>query len=217
MDDISAKTNIFSSEGRIIQTEYAIKNVSKGGTMVGLLCKDGILLFGISSSEKIYKIDSHIYAATCGLFSDSLQLVAYARIKSQDYFEIYEQKIKTKALARRIGKLKQRFTQINSRPFAVAMLYAGYDGKYVLYSTDPSGTVTSWKAKCYGENQDKIYTALKNEFNACSLQEATFLLFEILKKNVEIADDDFEKYSVFWFQKEGSRFLTQDEIKGYLG
>ncbi|KAG0434764.1 putative proteasome subunit alpha type-3 [Dictyocoela muelleri] len=214
--DATPKTNTFNSEGRILQTEYAIKNVSKGGTMVALLCTDGILLFGISSSEKIYKIDSHIYALTCGLFSDSLQLINYARIKSQEYFEKYEQKIKTKALCRKIGQLKQRFTQINSRPFAVAILYAGYDDKYVLYSTDPSGTVTSWKAKCYGENQDKIYTSLKNEFNECSLQEATFLLFEILKKNVEIVDDNFDKYEVLWFKKDGSRFLTSNEIKTYF-
>lgn len=212
-----SKTNSFNSEGRILQIEYAIKNVSNGGTMVGICCTDGVLLFGMKSkSEKIYKLDKNMYMITCGLFSDALQLVTYARVKIQEYLETYEQDITCGALCKKIGKLKQGFTQLNSRPFGVSILYAGYDDGYVLYSTDPSGTVSKWKAKTYGQNQDKINTSLKNELSECSLREASFLLFEVLKKNVEVNPDDVDKYEMLWFIKDKSRFLTKDEIQSYI-
>lgn len=44
--------NAFNEEGRILQVEYAIKNVSNAGTTLGLVCKDGIFLLGITTTMK---------------------------------------------------------------------------------------------------------------------------------------------------------------------
>lgn len=86
-------SNTFSEEGRLLQTEYAIKNVAKGGTIIGLVCTDGIILLGINKTElvdeneKIYKINPNVYISVCGLFGDAMLLKKYGQIKAQEFLE----------------------------------------------------------------------------------------------------------------------------------
>jgi len=63
-----------------------------------------------------------------------------------------------------ICDIKQYYTQIGgSRPFGAAFLFAGYDknGKFQLYSTDPSGNYAGWKATAIGSNHIAANSFLK--------------------------------------------------------
>ncbi len=66
-----------------------------------------------------------------------------------------------------ICDIKQYYTQIGgSRPFGAAFLFAGYDknGKFQLYSTDPSGNYAGWKATAIGSNHIAANSFLKQEY-----------------------------------------------------
>lgn len=217
-----SKTNTFTDEGRILQVEFAIKNVSKAPTMIGYTCKDGILLLGLktapsSKNEKIYKISPNIYCTIAGIFADALQLVGYARVESENFRESFEDEIPVRALAKEVGSLKQSFTIGGGlRPFGVSLLYAGIEDDYVLYSSDPSGSVIKWRGVCFGEMEDQINNALKDLRNDLNLQEATVEVLKILSKVKEMNEGKAELMEVMHFTKERKKILSCEEIKELL-
>lgn len=219
-------TNTFSEEGRLLQTEYAIKNVSKAGTTIGLVCTDGVLLIGINKSEltddkeKIYKIKPNVYISVCGLFGDAMLLKKYGQVMAQDFLEEFDHDCDIDRICNFISEKKQLFTQYNStRPFGVSFLYVGLDNnKYKLCSTDPSGTINNWKGVCFGENEDSINNGLRSDLPNLDmdLERGTYEIFKILSKVTECGTKDYKKYEILHFKKAKTRFLEFDEIKNIL-
>lgn len=67
-------------------------------------------------------------------------------------------------IVQRVCDLKQNYTQFGGlRPFGTAFLFGGYDKHfgYQLYSSDPSGNYTGWKATALGQNNLSANTLLK--------------------------------------------------------
>lgn len=226
MSTTEKRANVFTEEGRILQVEYAIKNVANAGTIAGLVCTDGVLVIGIKKGsptgghEKIYKVCNGIYCAVSGLFSDCIRVVKQTRLKAHDVLEELGVAYPVSTLARSIGEMKQRLTQMGgTRPFGVAMLYIGEeDGKYVIFSTDPSGTVGEWKGKCYGENEDAINTAMKKEFadNMPCLDEATTKMFSILASVREFGEKEAGIVEVLHFKGASSAYINTEHIRSIL-
>lgn len=221
MEDIEGPTsNFFNDEGRLLQAEYAVKNVSHGGTIIGIVCDGGVVLFGLNQTksltkEKIYKLNNKTFCAVSGLFGDANMLIQYGRrisIKIEN--EILESP-KPYVLCKYIGQKKQLYTNItDTRPFGVSILYCGYDDKYVLYSTDPSGTVNQWKAFAIGLNENLINQNLKNEYDeTLPFDKGVEFLLKILIKSRECSLDMIEKMEILCYNKDQQRFLTLDEIK----
>jgi 20S proteasome subunit alpha 3 len=220
------KTNVFTEDGRILQVEYAIKNVSEAGTIIGMTCKDGVVLVGMKKGEvlthreKIYKLSNEIYGAICGTFSDSLQIIGYARLKAQEFLEELGIPMPVGSMCKAVGKLKQAFTQGGGmRPFGVSLLYAGRkDGKYCLYSTDPSGTISKWMARCYGEGEDGINNAFKNDLakDEYSLEEGTREVIRILSKTKECSAKDASSFEILHLREDTAHYLSHDQVLSLL-
>lgn len=219
-------SNTFSEEGRLLQTEYAIKNVAKGGTIIGLVCTDGIILLGINKTElvdeneKIYKINPNVCISVCGLFGDAMLLKKYGQIKAQEFLEEFDYDCNIDRICQYISEKKQFFTQCNNtRPFGISFLYAGHvKNNYKLCSTDPSGTLNEWKGVCFGENEDGINNGLKNDLpdEDLDLEKGTLELFKILSKLTECNSKDYKKYEILHYKINGTRFLSFDEIEKIL-
>jgi 20S proteasome subunit alpha 3 len=139
----------------------AIKN---SGPALGILTKDGIvlatekqttsiLLEKTKESEKIFQVDSHIYAVASGMTSDSNFLVDYAREAGQEFRMTYRTPMQVDQLVMQVCDLKQSYTQFGGmRPFGVSFIFAGYDSRngYQLLTTDPAGNFIKWKAIAVG-------------------------------------------------------------------
>ncbi|ORD94647.1 PSA3 [Enterospora canceri] len=213
-------SNTFTDEGRLLQTEYAIKNVSNAGTVMGLVCTDGVILFGLNSEksstkEKIYKLGDNTYCAVAGLFGDANRLVQFGRITSIDLESILGEEPKTQILCKQIGSKKQKYTHLTgTRPFGVSFLYAGYDdGEYVLYSTDPSGTVNRWNAWSIGSDEDAINKNMRNDYKEMvSMEEGVkWLLAEFIKSR-ECSMSMAERVELLFYSKNKKQFLSTDRI-----
>lgn len=78
-------------------------------------------------------------------------------------------------------------SSLQSRPFGVALLIAGWDEKGpVLYHTDPSGTYVKYQAKAIGSGSEGAQTALQEEYKKdMSLAEAEVLALKTLKQVME--------------------------------
>lgn len=226
MAEKQTTSNIFSSEGRLLHAELAFKNVGQAGTIAGLVCTDGVVFICVNHTksltlEKIYKINDETYACVAGIFSDALRLIKYARLESANIYETTGSTPKISVLCDRIAQEKQKYTQIDSaRPFGVAFLYSGYeDGNYVMYSTDPSGTVNRWNASSFGIDSDKINGELRNSFyevEKSNTEQGIINLMKAIGRAREWSSDIAERMEVLIYSKQETKTLKVEEIKDLL-
>ncbi|KAK0462640.1 nucleophile aminohydrolase [Desarmillaria tabescens] len=203
-----SRTTIFSPEGRLYQIEYAMEAISRAGTVLGVLAKDGVVLAaekkvtgklldlsGVKeggyggSGEKIYLLNSNIIGGVAGITSDANSLVNYARSAAQRHLLTYNEDIPVELLAQRMCDMKQGYTQYGGlRPFGVSLLYAGYDPHYQfqLYHSDPSGNYSGWKATCIGANNGTAQSLLKQEYkDDMEVKDAISLVLRTMSKTMD--------------------------------
>ena len=195
-----SRTTIFSPEGRLYQVEYALESISHAGTAIGIMAKDGIVLAAErkvtsalleqdTSTEKLYKLNDNITVAVAGLTADAEILINTARFHAQDYLLTYNEDIPVEMLVRRMSDIKQGYTQHGGlRPFGVSFIYAGYDDRYgyQLYTSNPSGNYTGWKAISVGANTSAAQTLLQMDYkDDITLEEATELALKTLSKTTD--------------------------------
>lgn len=195
-----SRTTIFSPEGRLYQVEYALESISHAGTAIGIMARDGIVLAAErkvtsalleqdTSTEKLYKLNDKITVAVAGLTADAEILINTARFHAQDYLLTYNEDIPVEMLVRRMSDIKQGYTQHGGlRPFGVSFIYAGYDDRYgyQLYTSNPSGNYTGWKAISVGANTSAAQTLLQMDYkDDITLEEATELALNTLSKTTD--------------------------------
>lgn len=226
MTDKQSTKNIFNSEGRLLHAELALKNVGEAGTIAGMVCTDGIILIGInpnksSTIEKIYKLNDEVHIGVAGVFSDALRLIKYARLQSANHVELMGRTPKLSILCESVAKTKQEYTQIvGARPFGVAFLYCGYeDGDYVLYSTDPSGTVNRWKAYSFGMDSEKINGEFRNMFfesEKTNVETGAINIMQVIGKVREWSEDVSTRMEMLIYSKQETKMMTSDDIRNLI-
>ena len=189
---------VFSPDGRLFQVEYAREAVKRGTTAVGIKAQDGVallvdkrltsrLLEG-GSVEKIFRLDTHIGAATSGLVADARMLIDRGRIESQINKVVYDEPIAVETLAKKICDYKQAFTQYGGlRPFGTALLIGGvYNDDKFLFETDPSGALLEYKATAIGSGRSIVTELLEQQYKEdIKLEDAILLGLETLYKVTE--------------------------------
>ena len=117
--------------------------------------------------HKIVRLDNNITLAFAGLHADARVLINTARFECQSHRLTVEDDPSVEYIARSIGTTQQRYTQRGGvRPFGLAVLIAGVgvDGKPQLWSTDPSGIYSSWKANAVGRNSKALLELLEKSY-----------------------------------------------------
>jgi proteasome alpha subunit len=188
---------VFSPDGRLFQVEYAMELVNRGATILGLECKEGIVLASEENVEvleeagyswKIFKVDDHIGAAIVGLSSDARILIDQARIYAQSNKLTYDEPIDVEVVTKRICDIQQMYTQhAGVRPFGVSIIFGGVDktGSRV-FGTHPSGTYRGYKATALGAGRETVLAILKDEYKEdMSLEETTKLAVKCLIRALE--------------------------------
>lgn len=186
---------MFSSEGTILQVEYAQKTVRLGSSTIGMVCTDGVFLLSdkriddnlivSKSASKIHEIDSHLIVSAAGIVSDARVLVERAQILAQQHRVTYDSPIEPEIIVKELSNLKQQFTQYGgARPFGVALMFAGLNGKKLeLLSSDVTGNYFSYFANAIGESEDKIKEKLREKYKRdMNLKKGVKLALEILEE-----------------------------------
>ncbi|MHA1595957.1 MAG: archaeal proteasome endopeptidase complex subunit alpha [Candidatus Baldrarchaeia archaeon] len=220
---------IFSPDGRLFQVEYAMEAVKKGATAVGVKCKDGVVLSVEKkllplqepmNVTKVFQIDEHVGVAIAGLTADARILIHYARLEAQLNRLNYDEPISVELLAKRIGDIKQLYTQhAGVRPFGVSLLIAGVDDKGPrLFMTDPSGTFWEFKAVAMGAGAQAAMELLEKEYrDDLSLDDAVMLALKALRKamNGEI-DSKKVEMAIAYRETRKFRLLSPEEVNHYV-
>lgn len=193
---------MFSPDGRLFQVEYALETVNRGATILGLVSKEGIVLGAEERLEsklqdsdftwKLFPVDTHVGAAVVGLGSDARVLIDQARVYCQSNRLMYDEPMDVEVLSKRIGDVKQLYTQhAGVRPFGVSIIFGGVDkAGNRLFSTDPSGTYRAYKAISVGVGRETVEGILKTEYrDDLNLEEAVKLAVKCLKKALLARDE----------------------------
>eukprot|EP00941_MAST-03F_sp_MAST-3F-sp1_P002827 g2827.t1 len=195
-----SRTTVFSPEGRLYQVEYAMQAIDNAATAFGILCTDGVvlcaekkaqskLLARPKTSEKIFKVDSHITCAVAGLTADANILINNARLTAQRHRFKYQEPMPVESLIKRLCDLKQVYTQWGGlRPFGVSFLFAGWDHHrgFQLYHSDPSGNYGGWQATAIGNNSQTAKDKLKTDYKEKpTCEEALTLCVKVLRKTMD--------------------------------
>lgn len=231
-----SRTTIFSPEGRLYQVEYALESISHAGTAIGIMSQSGIVLAAErkvtsklleqdTSSEKLYKLNDNITVAVAGLTADAEILINTARIYAQNYLKTYNEEIPLEILVRKLSDIKQGYTQHGGlRPFGVSFIYAGYDDRYgyQLYTSNPSGNYSGWKAISIGANTQAAQTLLQMDYkDDMKLDDAIELALKTLSKTTDSSALTYDRLEFSTISKTHDDKICQkvykpDEIEALL-
>jgi proteasome alpha subunit len=220
---------VFSPDGRLFQVEYALETVNRGATILGIACSEGIVLGAEEKIEtklqdpnftwKLYEVDDHLGAAVVGLGSDARILIDQARIYSQSNRLMYDEAIDIEVITKRIGDIKQLYTQhAGVRPFGVSIIFGGVDKTgNRIFSTDPSGSYRGYKAVAVGIGRETVEGILKEEYREdMNLDETIKLAVKCLTKSLETRGEPPRiKITVIPSKTKQLRMLSEKEIEAY--
>ncbi|MDY6774910.1 archaeal proteasome endopeptidase complex subunit alpha [Halorutilales archaeon Cl-col2-1] len=223
---------IFSPDGRLYQVEYAREAVKRGTASVGVAVPEGVVLAAfkrVGSSlmesetiEKIFKIDSHIGAASAGHVTDARKLIDKLREESQVNRASYKEPIGVETAVRHLSDEIQEFTQRGGvRPFGVALIAGGIeDGEPRVFETDPSGSFYEWKATAIGSDSNDIIDYLEETYeDDMSLDDAVGLALDAAAESrPDDEETKVENFEVAVIETETENYteLSNDEISEHL-
>ncbi|UCH31074.1 MAG: archaeal proteasome endopeptidase complex subunit alpha, partial [Candidatus Bathyarchaeota archaeon] len=221
---------VFSPDGRLFQVEYALETVNRGATIIGIMCQEGIILGAEEKLEsklqdsqftwKLFPVDAHIGAAVVGLGSDARILIDQARVFCQSNRLMYDEPIDVEVISKRIGDIKQLYTQhAGVRPFGVSIIFGGVDKTGSrLFSTDPSGTYRAYKAVAVGVGRETVEGILKTEYRKdMNLDEGIKLAIKCLKEALKAREEQLRvKISTIPVSTKTYKIMPDEEVENHL-
>ncbi|GMG44383.1 unnamed protein product [Ambrosiozyma monospora] len=173
----------------------------------------------------MYILNDNTVCAVAGLTADAGILINHIRYVAQQYLKTYNEDIPIETLVRRICDVKQGYTQHGGlRPFGVSFIFAGYDERYgfQLYTSNPSGNYSGWKATSIGANNTSAQTLLKQDYkDDITLKDAKELALKVLSKTTDSTKLTSEKveFATVGFGKDGKvqlKIWKPDQIEQLL-
>ncbi|XP_049935518.1 proteasome subunit alpha type-3 isoform X2 [Nymphaea colorata] len=185
--DLSVTT--FSPDGRVFQIEYAAKAVDNSGTVIGIKCKDGIVM-GVEkliaskmmlegSNRRIHSVHRHSGMAVAGLAADGRQIVARAKSEATSY----------------------------EKPFGCGIVLGGYDRDGPqLYMVEPSGVSYRYFGAAIGKGRQAAKTEIeKLKLSEMTCREGVIEVAKIIYSVHDEAKDKAFELEMSWVCDESNR------------
>lgn len=201
------EANYFSSDGRLIQLEYASEAVKMGSMILGIKTKFCVLLFIEKKNEeplnetiigqKMIRFSKSLACAVSGLTSDARFLIEQIQVKLENNFFVSNETTCVENCGKIILKLasftedKDEQKYFKNRPLGVSFLVCGADENgFDLLQVDPIGTMKKKDFASLGSGQD----------------ESNFILGEGYRKNMS-AEESIN------LGKKTMKILTEKRLK----
>jgi len=214
--DLSPTT--FSPDGKVFQVDYAQKAVDNAGTVIGLRCKDGVVL-GVEklviskmlvegSNRRVMPVDIHAGIATAGLCADGRQIINRARDEAAQYKSFYGDKIPGQVLCDRIASYAHLFTLYwYVRPYGVGTLLATYDHDGPqLYGIETSGIAYRYFGTALGKGRQLAKTEIERlKLDEMTCREGVLAIAKIIHMCHDEAKDKAFELELGWICDESNK------------
>merc|ERR1711963_327291 len=136
----------------------------------------------------------------------------------------YDEKMQVESVTQAVSNLAIQFGDsdddagVMSRPFGVAMLFAGVDENGPqLYHMDPSGTYVQFDAKAIGSGSEGAQQSLQESYHKnMTLKEAVKSAMTILKQVMEEKLNDTNVQVATVTKEHGFKLLNDQELQRYI-
>lgn len=169
----------WSPQGRLFQVEYATEAVKQGSLVVGLRNKDVGFLIGFKSrksnlasyQEKLFRVDSHVGCAVCGLTADGRIMLKHMRQLSLNTTYMYEEPVRMEKLMIEVDRKYRKGTMRGGRrPYGVSLLILGCDrqpGSDVrLFEAAPAAVSSEYVAAVCGDRSQGAKTYFEQNYKS---------------------------------------------------
>ena len=194
-------TAIYSPDGRVFQVEYALKAVDTAETVLGVRCRDGIILAcekirqsPLETSRKnsrIHNVETHIGLAICGSRTDGEYVLGQARQECEGYRRNFGVPITGAILAERLANFVHAHTLYMSyRPLGCSVLLASADtGRLGLFLIENSGVVRGYYGCSAGKGKQTAKTGIEKIPAGATVREA----LPFVAKAIAAAHEEFKE------------------------
>ena len=208
------------------------KNILSSGTsLVGLICKDGVVMAGDKrataggqivmdkNADKIVPVNEYLITSGTGVASDidMLQKIAKAQLK------IKELRDKKRPTVKEAANLIATINYRNIRQPAMIQFIAGImvggvneDGTAELYSVEPAGSVmkvTEYDAN-FSSGMPYILGMLERSYKAdMTIEEGVKLAVEAIKSSSERDTASGHGIDVFTITKDGIKHVSKQKVE----
>lgn len=212
--------------------ENTKKNIQKTGTTVlGIVCKDGIVMAGDRQSTmgqsivadkkkiKVYPVNDYLVFAGTGVASDAQRAPKILRAE----LKLKELKSKSRPTVKQAANLLNHIAYSNIRqpsiiPFQVGSLLAGYnpDGTIELYTIEPAGTIG--KVEDYdanvGSGMPYVLGLLERQWKEnMSIEEGIELAKEAIKSSSQRDTASGFGIDVYKITSEGIEKVVEESVE----
>lgn len=149
--------NLFSSNGELMQVQYARNAGLKGAPILCSQTNDGDVILCVPtpadiqtlqdrrSVDKVAQIGDGLWFAFSGLAGDGRALLKYARTFCVDYQMKFGSTPSVRSVARVLGEVQHESTLTGGkRPYGVQVILVGVDdsgSRLSIYTSEPSGNI----------------------------------------------------------------------------
>eukprot|EP01016_Furgasonia_blochmanni_P033583 TRINITY_DN3521_c0_g1_i3.p1 TRINITY_DN3521_c0_g1~~TRINITY_DN3521_c0_g1_i3.p1 ORF type:complete len:195 (+),score=56.08 TRINITY_DN3521_c0_g1_i3:186-770(+) len=178
----------YSPDGRIFQVEYAGKAVENTETIIGIKCKDGIILGSEKllhskllvedTNRRIHTVDNHIGMVVTGRVPDGRNIIARARSEAQQYKDLFGIPISGSIVSDRVGQYVHTYTLYHFyRPFGSSGIIGSWDiDGPQLFMFEPTGVCLGYVACAIGKGKQTARSELeKTDFKTMTCNQALFV------------------------------------------
>jgi len=200
-----------------------------GTTLVGIVCKDGVIMAADRQStagnhvmskraEKVQQINNYLVMSGCGVSSDiqRVKKLVAAELRLKELKS--KEKPNIKQAANLVGNIAYSGIRKPSMiPLQAGMLVAGFnsDGSTKLYSVEPAGGVyeiDDYDAN-FGSGMPYVLGLLERQYKpGLSVQEGVELAKEALKSSTQRDTASGYGIDIFTITKDGIKKVIEQEI-----
>lgn len=191
--------NIFSSEGRLLQVEYALEAVNNSNPVViarnshVIVCAAKKLYTSKLMDEEpksVFKVATRVYALVTGLEGDVDQVVLHSGSLGSQEEAKFGFEITPDILCRSFAdKIQQLIQATGERAFAFGTAFFGFDFEGpLIYATDTAATCYPYFGYSFGKKAGRMRKFLETHLEQD--MEETVLLEVVIQAILESVGDD---------------------------
>jgi proteasome alpha subunit len=157
-----AEIGPFDSSGSLIEVEYAIEAVLKGGTSIAVRSPNYAAMISWKKPSKVNdqslinksrKLNEYLGVSGAGIGSDVNHLVEKIHTEISDYKELYNSDCPITRISESIASyIHEQTFYVGCRPFACTLCLLGYDCAHGadIFEIDPTGYSKRSNLSCIG-------------------------------------------------------------------
>jgi len=199
------------------------KQVAKGTTTIGVVCKDGVVLatdtratmgFFIAHkhAKKVYPVAEHLAMTIAGAVADAQAMVDILKANAELYRLQSDVVMPVSAAARLVANI---LFSARLMPYILQALIAGVDSTGSrIFALDPLGSVTEETCVSTGSGSPIAYGVLETQFKEGMLVKDTVpVVLKAITSAMKRDAASGDSFDIAVVTKEGYRELSEEEKK----